>query len=163
LLDDGAANTKAIIEAHPNDNPSNNAAWLCRSYKAGGYNDWYLPSINELNKMYLYARDNGLIGENCSGSKIGGMQCLVGSDWGKENSGKIYWSSSENSGYNYGAWFQYFSNGNKCSHLSKIANYFGVRAVRTFTPFNSTSNKSFSENLFRNLYNEKKIDVNITY
>ncbi|MDD1475164.1 hypothetical protein MEO41_28445, partial [Dolichospermum sp. ST_sed4] len=47
-LDNGAANTNAIIAAFPSDTTNNNAAKVARSYAGGGYNDWYLPSKNEL-------------------------------------------------------------------------------------------------------------------
>jgi hypothetical protein len=69
--DNGAANTATIIAALPNDNSSNNAAWLCHNYRdQEGHTDWYLPSTNELNKMYLYARANNLIGRDCTGKKM---------------------------------------------------------------------------------------------
>lgn len=45
----GAANTLAIIEAC---SESEIAARLCNDLTQGGYSDWYLPSINELVKLY---------------------------------------------------------------------------------------------------------------
>ncbi len=135
-MDNGAANTAAIIAAFPQDTSSNNAAHLCHSYRdpKEGHTDWYLPSKNELNKMYLYAKANNLIGEGCSGSKAGGVQCFVSGYDGPDN--LLYWSSSEYSGYSgSSAWAQAFSNGYQGSG-SKIGCYFGVRAVRAFN--NST-------------------------
>ena len=126
--DDGAANTAAIIAALPEDTSGNNAAWLCHNYQGGGNEDWYLPSKNELNKMYLFASANNLIGRDCSGSRDGGVQCLVG---GHDEQMNVYWSSTEYSGANNYAWYQYFSNGSQYFN-NKINLYFGVRAVRAF-------------------------------
>ena len=45
---------------------SNYAAKLCDDYKAGGYDDWFLPSLDELDVIFK-ASDNAaglLIGEN---------------------------------------------------------------------------------------------------
>ena len=127
--DNGAANTATVIAALPHDNPGNNAAWLCHNYRdQEGHDDWYLPSKNELKKMYLYAKANDLIGKGCSGSRAGGVQCLVGG-WGKDS--LIYWSSTESSGHSSIAWAQYFSNGVQLDY-GKIYNDFGVRAVRVF-------------------------------
>lgn len=131
-VDNGSANTDTIIAAFPQDNPiynpNKNAAWLCYKYidPIEKHEDWYLPSKNELNKMYIYARANNLIGRGCSGSKTGGVQCLVG---GCPDGELIYWSSSEFS--DILAWVQFFSKGNQSS-LSKIYYLFGVRAVRAF-------------------------------
>lgn len=46
----GAANTAAILAAC-STRPI--AASLCTTYTGGGYTDWYLPSVDELNKLYL--------------------------------------------------------------------------------------------------------------
>ncbi len=160
-LSDGAANTNFIIDAFPHDEPSNNAAWLCHNYKdpMEGHTDWYLPSKDELNKMYIYTSTDDLIGEDCSGSKIGGVQCLVG---GSDIRG-IYWSSTEfkDCCYDLGANFAWsqrfcvglyngvgdcgvrFSDGQRCDGTlcnidgqhpcaKKINAYYGVRAIRAF-------------------------------
>ena len=131
-LDDGATNTAAILAAHLGDNSGNNAAHLCRSYKdpIEGHTDWYLPSKNELNKMYVYAKAHNLIGKGCSGDRANGVvRCLVG---GYDDPNKIYWSSSECSGSAYGyAWGRSFSSGNQGGN-DKVGNHFAVRAIRAF-------------------------------
>jgi hypothetical protein len=133
-LDDGATNTAAILAAHLGDNSGNNAAHLCRSYKdpIEGHTDWYLPSKNELNKMYVYAKAHNLIGKGCSGDRANGVvRCLVG---GYDDPNKIYWSSSECSGGASGdAWFQGFSSGDR-GYLNKVLGRFAVRAIRAFNP-----------------------------
>ena len=48
----GSANTDAIIDAQGATETSY-AAGLAKAYAAGGYTDWFLPSKDELNKMYL--------------------------------------------------------------------------------------------------------------
>ena len=48
----GSANTDAIIAAQGATETSY-AAGLAKAYAAGGYTDWFLPSKDELNKMYL--------------------------------------------------------------------------------------------------------------
>jgi hypothetical protein len=46
---DGAANTSAIMTAGAG---AGSPAGLCDSYSAGGFTDWYLPSIDELSQIY---------------------------------------------------------------------------------------------------------------
>ena len=125
--DDGAANTIAIINARPDDDASNNAAYLCRDYKNN--TGWYLPSKNELNKMYIYAKAHNLIGKNCSGKQEDGVQCFIG---GNSDRYKAYWSSTERFGGEINVWSQYFSNGFQRSYHKNY--YFGVRPVRAFNP-----------------------------
>ncbi len=98
----GKANTDAIIAQ--NGAVSTYAAGLARAYTGGGYSDWYLPSKDELNKLYLN-RD-----------AVGGFAV------------NYYWSSTEDGADN--AWYQIFYNGVQ-SWLDK--SYYGrVRAVRAF-------------------------------
>ncbi len=85
------------------------AARLCGDLVLGGYSDWYLPSKDELNKLYI------------NRVAIGGFFDFVLID-------NFYWSSSEF--YNNVAWIQDFDDGNEYSSYV----YFDrlVRAVRAF-------------------------------
>jgi len=47
----GLDNTNKIIASQ--GNTGSYAAKLCRDFRGGGYTDWYLPSKDELNKLYL--------------------------------------------------------------------------------------------------------------
>ena len=88
------------------------AAKLCSDLESGGYDDWYLPSKDELNAIW----DNLVNDGSGSNSGVGGF------------AGSTYWSSSENGIYI--AWFQYFSNGGQ-SYSGKSSGL-RVRAVRAF-------------------------------
>ena len=102
----GATNTQKIIATYAN---VTNAASLCTNYNGGGYNDWFLPSKDELNQLFL----------NLTAKGVGNM------------SATNYWSSSNyiSKGIAY-AWAQYFSNGNQYYFNEYF--YLNVRAVRAF-------------------------------
>lgn len=88
------------------------AADICANLTLGGYSDWFLPSKDELNKMYLNIGQGNALGLN----NIGGF------------SPNYYWSSTE---FNYDfAWVQYFGNGYQ-DYGNKDTNYY-VRSVRAF-------------------------------
>jgi hypothetical protein len=100
-LGTGNANTNTIVSVQGN---GNYAAKLCYDLVLNGYSDWYLPSTDELNKLYL------------NQAAIGGF------------AGEYYWSSSELNFYN--AWFQSFNYGVQYNYNKTTTSY--VRAVRAF-------------------------------
>ena len=83
------------------------AADICANYTDGTYSDWFLPSKDELNQMWLNLHLQGL----------GGF-----ANYG-------YWSSTEN-GINM-AWVQGFGDGVQSSYIKYNANG-NVRAIRAF-------------------------------
>ncbi len=72
IIGGGLANTTTIITTY-GQTASTYAAGLARAYTGGGFTDWYLPSRDELNKLYI---NQALIGGFSTGT---------------------YWSSSERS------------------------------------------------------------------
>lgn len=96
------------------------AVAMCKNYRGGGYNDWYLPTRDELNFIYQNLRKT---------------EKILGNE--------TYWSSSQAS--NDSVWYQNFSNGEQDHYLYSY-DYFGfeskisndknagccVRAVRAF-------------------------------
>ena len=100
----GSANTTAIISSQ-GAIATSYAAGLARAYESGGYTDWYLPSIEELSKLY----------SNLS---------IVGNF----NIYKNYWSSSQDIANS--AWIKNFNDGFEST--SSTPGYSVVRAVRAF-------------------------------
>ena len=98
----GQDNTTAIVNGC---STAGIAARICDNLVLNGYNDWFLPSKDEMNQMYLHK------------TVIGGFA-----------SNLPYWSSSEYSA-NY-AWNQLFSDGFQC--YSPKGLLYSVRAVRAF-------------------------------
>jgi hypothetical protein len=99
----GYANTSAMIAQ---SKVAGRAATVARAFQGGSKNDWFLPSKDELNQMYLQR------------SAIGGF-ALAG-----------YLSSSEYENQATVAWFQTFYNGKQNFMGKTIALY--VRPVRAF-------------------------------
>ena len=110
----GKANTEKIVQALGDGNydlgfyigelNGNYAAKICDDLVLGGYDDWFLPSKNELNELYK-KKDT-----------VGGF------------ASNYYWSSSEvGSGY---AWGQSFISGYQ--YNNEKYNGIHVRAVRAF-------------------------------
>jgi hypothetical protein len=53
----GKSNTETIYTLWP---ASFYAGTFCHEYESGGYDDWYLPSLDELMLMYTELKQNGL-------------------------------------------------------------------------------------------------------
>jgi hypothetical protein len=114
----GSTNTDAIISVQGATETSY-AAGLARAYTGGGYTDWFLPSKDELNKMYLK-----------KGDIYTTSQALLGNNSGYFTSN--YWSSTESG--NSAAWKQNFGNANGGGYQTmalKTSTYY-VRAVRAW-------------------------------
>ncbi|OBX22181.1 MULTISPECIES: Lcl C-terminal domain-containing protein [Bizionia] len=107
----GTTNTATIISAQ-GAVETNYAAGLAKAYTGGGFNDWFLPSKDELNEMYL---NNAAVNATATA-----------------NAGAIfygyYWSSTE--GDSNSAWEQNFGSGNQGTNNKGFAT--SVRAVRAF-------------------------------
>jgi hypothetical protein len=110
-LGTGYSNTQRIVTTF-GESTNNYAAGIAYNYRGGGYSDWYLPSFDELKKLFL------------NKASIGGF------------SDGVYWSStsggrSNNFDYNYAYVFQT----NWSSSRTRIdfqVNTYLVRAVRSF-------------------------------
>ena len=100
-LGTGNANTNSIVATQ---GAGSYAAKLCYDLKSGGYSDWYLPSREELNKLYI----NKAVFEGLTGNE--------------------YWSSTEISVN--GAWSIYFGNGSSLPTTKDFQDC--VRAFRSF-------------------------------
>jgi len=102
----GRSNTKKILSKYPASLYPNSAAAVASSYSGGGKNDWFLPSKDELNELYVQYK-KGTVG--------------VFAD-------AFYWSSSE---YHEGnAFDQYFVDGFQYLYIK--TGYSRVRPVRAF-------------------------------
>lgn len=97
----GMSNTNLIIS---NQGVGNYAAKLCADLVLNTYSDWFLPSREELNKLFI------------NRFAIGGF------------TGNYYWSSSETDLNT--AWIQYFGQGSQFDFYKNFT--FRVRAVRLF-------------------------------
>jgi hypothetical protein len=127
----GYRNTRAII-LQGNSDTATSAAALADSHTVTvsgvAYDDWYLPSKDELNQMCKWQR--GITGADlttlttaCTGGTLNsgtGSPGFVG--------GVYYWSSSEYSASK--AWLQVFYDGFQSDYLKDVALY--IRPIRAF-------------------------------
>jgi hypothetical protein len=98
----GKANTNSIVAVQ---GAGNYAAKWCYDLVSGGYDDWYLPSRDELSLLYMNKYDIGFSSNNC------------------------YWSSTETNSTT--SWNSNFSSGLSVSYANKSdLNY--VEAFRSF-------------------------------
>jgi len=101
----GQSNTTIIVNWLNENSETGKAAQLCDALVYGGYNDWFLPSLDELNLMYTNLIVYG----------VGGFAYY-------------YWSSSEATADL--AWYRNFATGGQ-DDAAKDRSY-RVRAVRAF-------------------------------
>jgi hypothetical protein len=109
-LFEGKYNTVII---NNNQGGVTSAAAICGNLSLGVYNDWYLPSIEELNKMYRNIGQGNALG-------LGNVGGFVNNK---------YWSSTEF--VNTSAWTQNFFDGSQF-YDDKNFGLIYVRAVRAF-------------------------------
>lgn len=100
----GKANTQKIVSVQGD---GSYAAKLCDDLTINGYDDWFLPSKDELNEMYVNLDLKGLAGFQPD----------------------KYWSSTEHNADN--AWFLNFHTGVEYNNFEKFLK-FRVRAIRAF-------------------------------
>ena len=101
----GSFNTERIIY---NQGYGDYAAQVCAYNEYAYFGDWYLPSIFELNQLYL--------------------QKTIVSSFGTPLADNFYWSSTEYTPNS--AWSQNFINGLTTSNSKNLT--FNVRAIRSF-------------------------------
>ena len=104
-LGTGAANTTKLLAC----NDAVNAAKLVDALTDGGYTDWYLPSKDELNKLYL------------NRNLVGNFTDWIGWYW---SSSEFYLAPASH------AWFQRFTDGSQDGEGKGYQK--GIRAIRTF-------------------------------
>ena len=104
-LGSGVTNTTEIISVCTGNTMT--AAYVCSNYSFSGYTDWFLPSKDELNQMYIQKDVIGGFDENIN-----------------------YWSSSQNMPET--AWIQFFLNGIQ-SELGGKDQLYKVRPIRIMT------------------------------
>lgn len=112
----GSTNTDLIIASLG----SNFAAGVARSYNGGGFNDWFLPSVDELKEMSYNRAEIDATAANNSGTALIAEPATVSNG---------YWSSSQQS--NGGSVFlvNLLQAGENGAYATNLAS---VRAVRAF-------------------------------
>jgi hypothetical protein len=124
-LGTGQANTAAIVAQTIDTQHCNaGAAYICDNLVLNGHDDWYLPSKDELDKLYQLYMTYARFGES------GGFN--------PSQYYEAYWSSSESVGVGglVLAWYHYFNNNpgpdDDLQNTSFKTQTFSVRAVRSF-------------------------------
>ena len=103
----GKRNTQLIIEHLNHTRGARRAAQICADMEHNGFNDWFLPSKDELNLIYM----------NLAQKNLGGF-----------DRNAYYWSSSQ---YHINSAISQVLNNGRHLNLNKNNSY-SVRAVRAF-------------------------------
>ena len=114
IIGTGLGNTY-LITHQSGHTTTNYAAKLCEDFVFNGYSDWFLPSWDELNKMYINLT-KGIDENGISYTHVGNLD------------GRIYWSSSEKDAGN--AKSMDFTNGSQSDWPKNGSR--SVRATRRF-------------------------------
>jgi hypothetical protein len=146
--DTSTSGTSSVIDGPTNsanmNNASHPAAQFCEGLTIGGFSDWYMPALNELEVCYYNLKPSGTSNSTTSGTNTNAVPSR-GSNYtsgtpaqtsvaafqslgGTENFATgFHLASTENSATN--AWGQNFSQGAQAS-VSKSSVDFRVRAIR---------------------------------
>lgn len=135
---DGWANTQAMETAGIANHP---AGQFCRGLSIGGYNDWYLPSRDELEILYRNFKPTTTSNNTSSGANPSSVpptsnytsvdpartSVVLFRQGGAEafRTDNYYWSSTQ---FGVQAWFQLFNNGYIGTNGKNVSQY--VRAIR---------------------------------
>lgn len=145
---DGPANSASLAAL----GASYEAATFCEGLTIGGYSDWYLPALNELEVLYYNLKPttdgnfttsgsnaNAVSPEPISTNYTSGSPAQTSAGIGFRNGetnafvsnadSNPYRSSTENNNNNTMAWTQFFKSGQQVSNYGKEYSYY-VRAVR---------------------------------
>jgi hypothetical protein len=117
IIGSGAQNTTNIISAC---NTTSNVAYICDNLVLNGYDDWFLPSKDELNLMFQNLRNNGL------GNFVSGSCIVTYASSSSENGGLQFFSMlfDSNCGREIGAFYGY--------NIRNDGDYGNIRAIRAF-------------------------------
>ena len=115
-IGDGAQNTIDIVTEYGDTEPCNSSdsysAKYCSDLVYGGYDDWYLPSLGELEAIW----NNLVVDDRGENNGVGNF---------KET---VYWSSSEYDAY----WAYWFHFGDSRSGKTYKGSGYYLRAIRSF-------------------------------
>jgi uncharacterized protein (TIGR02145 family) len=117
----GSSNTDAIITTQ-GGTPATYASGLAKAYDGGGFNDWFLPSIDGLEEMYINQDIINTASEANGGAALGDT---------------YIWSSTQYTNIN--AWVIGFGACHRCGGTIKTNNTNNILNVRAVRAFNSST------------------------
>lgn len=116
----GAANTQAMDAAC-----SSGAGQAAADYSVGGFDDWFLPSLDELNALCKWAFNDQIdVFCNIPGYSLTRVNGGFTNDW--------YWSSTQSAVNSLDSLAQWFNWGDQDRFQKSTVSSFKVRAIRAF-------------------------------